>query len=120
MGERAGGWHQLQRFLSQEFAPDLPSACDVHGTKGTVMRKVEILATCSGIPDLVIQVPCEISTHRVTPILSMGYFSIQGKELMRKYVLQVNDLTETKYHGQGLWLPGLFFHIRGLAIQSGR
>ena len=58
-------------------------------------------ATCSGIQILVIQVPCDISNSKVTPDLSMRSLTIQGKELVRKSVMQVNKLTEDRITAKG-------------------
>ena len=48
--------------------------------------------TSLGIPDLVSQVSCDIEAHKVTQEMTKGFFTIQGKEFIRKSVSQVINI----------------------------
>ena len=62
--------------------------------------------TSLGIPDLIFQVSCDQEAHKVTSDMTKGFFSIRGKEFIRKSVSQVNDISEMRITTRGCGYEG--------------
>ena len=57
--------------------------------------------TSQGIPDLIYQVSCDIEAQKVTSDMSKGFFSINGKDFIRKSCAHVNDISELEIKAKG-------------------
>ena len=67
--------------------------------------------TSIGNPDLVFHIKCNQEAHKVLDDMQKGYSIIQGKDFIRKSVLQVNEITELRIKAIGcgyLWFQILF------------
>ena len=62
--------------------------------------------TSQGIPDIVFQIRCDMEAHKVTADVTKGYSVIQGKDFIRKSVLQVNDISESRIKSVGCGYAG--------------
>ena len=62
--------------------------------------------TSLGIPDLIYQVSCDNEAHKVTSDMTKGFFSISGKEFIRKSCAQVNDIYEMGIKTKGCGYEG--------------
>ena len=48
----------------------------------------------TGVPDLMFHIKCENEDHRVLEDMQKGYHIILGRDFIRKFVFQVNKLSE--------------------------
>ena len=57
--------------------------------------------TSKGIPDIVFQIKCNQEAHKVPEDVTKGYFVIQGRDFIRKSMLQVNEISEMRIKAVG-------------------